>query len=65
MTNYTIDYIYNIKNNIDLKLDDSISKLLIAMEYEIDKTSLIYLDDNTKDQKIFNQSDIQLVNEIR
>jgi len=48
MTNYTIDYIYNIKNNIDLKLDDSISKLLIAMEYEIDKTSLIYLDDKNK-----------------
>ena len=48
MTNYTIDYIYNIKNNIDLKLDDSISKLLIAIEYEIDKTSLIYLDDKNK-----------------
>lgn len=48
MTNYTIDYIYNIKNNIDLKLDDSISKLLIAIENEIDKTSLIYLDDKNK-----------------
>ena len=37
MNNYTIDYIYNIKNNIDLKLDNSISKLLIEIEMKLIK----------------------------
>ena len=48
MNTYTINYIFNVKHNIDLKLDDSISELLIEIENEIDKNNLIYLDDKNK-----------------
>lgn len=48
MNNYSIDYIYNIKNKINIKLDNSILNLLNEIENEIDKNNLIYLDDKNK-----------------
>ena len=51
MNNYTIDFIYNIKNKISFELNDSISTLLNEIEYEIDKNNSLFFDDKNKFNK--------------
>lgn len=48
MNKYTIDFIYNIKNTIDIKLDISNSSLLNKIENDIHNTNSIFLDDKNK-----------------
>ena len=51
MNNYSIDYIYNVKNKINIKQNIYILNLLNEIETEIDKNNLIYLDDKNKFNK--------------
>ena len=63
MNNYSIDHIYNIKNEINIKLDNSILNLLNEIENEIDRNNSLYLDDKNKfiktklkNKKMFNNN---------